>query len=442
MRYKDIKIIAMKTILYLCILLSSCFVFGQNKDFAIKIFLEDAYTGKKIKDAKVTLEGFEIPEIVGKYDKKGKFYYFSEIPEGYNTVMAYHNKYNEKGFQDTAHLPKELKLSLFNEYRVRIPNDSLNYYKEDPTKMVVVFNEQNIEQISKCEGFDDNLFLCSVNKYVSDTYPELTVKSELGLSSLNYSSVLLELVNKKKFKRFNDPVIKRIQDDKNILVFFGLLLKTKVFDSKSNTNKQYFSKAGESLYRAKFLRYINFDTINRYRSNYKGKYVGVNVDYRRKYFKGLLINNVYRYTKKELDSMYASDRIIFNKGYLFDFESGDTISINMYSLISNMPSSSITFLPYKAISNLLDYDSLEKDYSSKGEAKYSFYYSKNKIQNYKKAQDIIETKESVSNSTKIYKLKNNLASPYGILDLLEYYNLKTALIYQKTENIFKNDNTY
>lgn len=102
----------MKTILYLFISLSSFFVLGQKKDFAIKIYLEDAYTGKNIKDAKVTLEGFEIPEIVGDYDKKGKFYYFTEIPEGYNTVMAYHKKYNEKGFQDVNLMPNELKLEL------------------------------------------------------------------------------------------------------------------------------------------------------------------------------------------------------------------------------------------------------------------------------------------------------------------------------------------
>ena len=71
----------MKIILYLFISLNSLIVLGQGKNIAIRIYLEDAYSGKNIKDAKVTLEGFEIPEIVGKYDKKGKFYYFTEIPK-------------------------------------------------------------------------------------------------------------------------------------------------------------------------------------------------------------------------------------------------------------------------------------------------------------------------------------------------------------------------
>lgn len=92
---------------------------GQSTDtIAIKIYLEDAETSKNVCDAKVTLEGFEIPAIVGKYDKKGKFYYFTEIPVGYNTVMAYHKKYNEKGFQDVKGLPKELKLKLYESHFV------------------------------------------------------------------------------------------------------------------------------------------------------------------------------------------------------------------------------------------------------------------------------------------------------------------------------------
>lgn len=56
--------------LYIFILLSSFFALGQKKDIAIKIYLENAYSGKEIMDARVTLEGFELPEIIGTYDKK------------------------------------------------------------------------------------------------------------------------------------------------------------------------------------------------------------------------------------------------------------------------------------------------------------------------------------------------------------------------------------
>ncbi|MBN8641271.1 MAG: hypothetical protein J0L86_05595 [Flavobacteriales bacterium] len=90
----------------------STFINGQNSGTAIRIFVEDAVDGKVIKDAKVTLEGFDIPEIVGKYDKKGKFYFFNDIPNGYNTVMVYHKKYNEKGFQDVGGLTKSITIKL------------------------------------------------------------------------------------------------------------------------------------------------------------------------------------------------------------------------------------------------------------------------------------------------------------------------------------------
>jgi hypothetical protein len=135
-------------VIQLCIVvfLNSFFVLGQKKDVAIKVYLEDAYTGKNIKDAKVTLEGFEIPEIVGDYDKKGKFYYFTEIPEGYNTIMAYHNKYNEKGFQDLNALPNELKLKL-----------------QDFRYVSYVFDEPVIKTISK-DYIETNNYLGKINE--------------------------------------------------------------------------------------------------------------------------------------------------------------------------------------------------------------------------------------------------------------------------------------
>lgn len=136
----------MRTILYLFISLGSCFALGQEKNFAIKIYLEDSYTGRKINDAKVTLEGFEIPEIVGKYDKNGKFYYFTEIPEGYNTVMAYHEKYNEKGFQDVNLMPSELRLEL-----------------QDLRYVSYVFDEPVLKNISK-DYIRTNSYLRKINE--------------------------------------------------------------------------------------------------------------------------------------------------------------------------------------------------------------------------------------------------------------------------------------
>jgi hypothetical protein len=90
---------------------------AKNKEGAtIKIYVSDAETGKNIPNAKVTLEGYEIPAIQGSYQKAGAYYYFKQVPQGYNTVMVYHSKYNEKGFQDVNGLPKVLRLKL-QDYR-------------------------------------------------------------------------------------------------------------------------------------------------------------------------------------------------------------------------------------------------------------------------------------------------------------------------------------
>lgn len=112
---------------------------------AIKIFVTDAETGKNISNAKVCLEGFAIPSIKMQYNKKGKFYFANEIPSNYNTVMVYHKKYNEKGFQNVNGLPKELKFKLhepyFNYFDFDNSTDGRKYYEqlyiEDPYKIVI-----------------------------------------------------------------------------------------------------------------------------------------------------------------------------------------------------------------------------------------------------------------------------------------------------------------
>lgn len=127
----------MKQLFILVFFLLSLCICAQQKDTPkIKIYLEDAETGKNIDDAKVTLEGFEIPAITGQYDKKGKYYYFYKIPAGYNTVMSYHKKYNEKGYQNLEGLPKKLELRLYDPNYVSYSFDKpkLKEFRKDYSK--------------------------------------------------------------------------------------------------------------------------------------------------------------------------------------------------------------------------------------------------------------------------------------------------------------------
>lgn len=123
----------------------------------IKIYVSDVETGKNVPNAKVCLEGFEIPAIKMLYDKKGKYYYANKIPVNYNTVMVYHQKYNEKGFQDIKNLPTELFFQLHkpfqNYYEFENCNDNQSAYKsiyiEDQFKIALVPKQTTNYNVAK-----------------------------------------------------------------------------------------------------------------------------------------------------------------------------------------------------------------------------------------------------------------------------------------------------
>ena len=245
----------------LCFTIVSFCIFAQQKQIpALNIYLEDGENGKNINNAKVTLEGFELPEIIAKFNAKEKKYYFNEIPAGYNTVMAYHKKYNEKGFQNLNGLPNELKLKLFNPVKVSYSFDFFWYhyfphksYIEDPYKISIsshdmsytIFREFIIAKIKEL-----NLEIELVNPFWEESkiavnsftfpnqkeaYPELSLKDsdatnseyvfplKSGVSNIfpdrNYSNKpkdICFIVRKKdgsKFKRFNDPIIKKLKEE-------------------------------------------------------------------------------------------------------------------------------------------------------------------------------------------------------------------------------------
>lgn len=237
-------------------------LFAQESQIpALTIYLEDAENGKNINNAKVTLEGFELPEITAKYNTKQQNYYFNEIPSGYTTVMTYHKKYNEKGFQNTTGLPKELKFKLFDPLNVSYGFDFFednlsikNTYVEDPYKISVSSTNEMTYNLFKTyitsKIKELNLEIELVNPYwevdkieenpffpdQKEAYPTLTVKEtdklspeylfplKSGITNIfpdrkysNKSGDIFFMVRKKdgsKFKRFNDPVIQKLKEEK------------------------------------------------------------------------------------------------------------------------------------------------------------------------------------------------------------------------------------
>lgn len=143
--------------------------FAFSQETAIKIYLEDGFSHKCVKNAKVTLEGFELPPIIGKYNKKGHFYYFdSIIPNGYNTVMAYHKKYNEKGFQEIGNMPNEILLKLYPEY-----NTSYDFLESKYRDDIRLEKKNGNERLIQNKGQFKDI-------YVEDLYKVLIVSMKEG----------------------------------------------------------------------------------------------------------------------------------------------------------------------------------------------------------------------------------------------------------------------
>ena len=243
--------------------------FGQNP--AIKIYVADAENSKNISNAKVCLEGFEIPAIKAQYNKKEKYYYFTEIPKNYNTVMVYHKKYNEKGFQDMNGLPKELKFKLheplqnYYDFDYETSNEQpnkkfYNYYVEDPFKIVIrpkkemsyndfrnyiysYINENNIEiepvnpvwERYKLENnikenlepypLYNNLYLPNEDFYKNEftIFPIAYYRSYIGHADVKpvsndskFITLFFRKKNKEKFKRFNDEIINQLSKNPDI----------------------------------------------------------------------------------------------------------------------------------------------------------------------------------------------------------------------------------
>lgn len=410
------------TILYFT-LLSFCVLAQKKEAYAIKIQLEDAETGKNIDDAKVTLEGFEIPALTAKYDKQEKVYYFDEIPNGYNTIMAYHKKYNEKGFQNIQGLPKELKLSLYALYRIKIPNDSINFYKEDNYHIYILFNDAILNTLKTCPDFDSKS-LCFAKEYITKFYKNLIVKDELSFGTWSLNTIIIEKKNKKKFKRFNDPIIKEITADKNILAIYSILMLTK--DEK----KTYFDQDGTPKYIPKYIKYTHCDTPNFYSNTYR--------DFKEKLKKGLIKNNVYERNKKEIDALSNSDQIRINSGELIDnFNNRDTIVVSCQKLktITSMPTDQNYLKQYIATSDILNNEFISLIYKN-DKFYYQINYDKDDAIRYKKDNSFFELKKT-NEEIEIYRLKNNIASPLGTMDLIEYYNLLGIKVYQSIEYISK-----
>lgn len=416
---------------------------AQSTVPAIKIYLHDAISGKKIADAKVNLEGFEITSIQGKYNPTENYYYFDSIPKGYTTVMAYHKGYNEKGYQNPNQLPKELKLKLYTLYRVKIPGDTLNFYKEDRNKIAVVF-----EDIIS----DENSF----TEYLITNYPKLVLLKAME-ANMRYLFFLTKK-NKKDFKRFNDPEIKKLSEDKNIISINSILLKTEINMPKYQIYKEYFYENGKPNYIERYIKYVNHDTLDRPRYNRYNKHGNINaaiktintdnnsddtetapvkppkvndllLSYKEKYKKRLLHNDVYMLHQNELDSLYAIAEKRYEQKQFYDYESTSNVKIvTNFSNYTFMPTDESHYIPYIAVSNIIVLrrkEAPKKDPNVLFSQTFKFVTPEDEKTNFYSRQNLEIFKNNNFNlsdyrgNPSYYKTKQLIASPFGISDVIE-----------------------
>lgn len=171
----------MKHLYILYFTLLSFSVLSQKKEaYAIQIQLEDAETGKNIDDAKVTLEGFEIPALTAKYDKTGKVYYFENADYSqYKLIYIDHKNKEPQVFKKAKDFPSQLNFKLYkkgtivnvdtyyNKSPVMDNTREGNFVKEDST---IAYTNKEVSTL------DHHKILIKLENSSTLTYSEIKVK--------------------------------------------------------------------------------------------------------------------------------------------------------------------------------------------------------------------------------------------------------------------------
>lgn len=279
--------INIKTNLLFIFLLLSNTIFAFRNGELTRVHVTSLENGNIIKNANVSLEGYEIPPIIAKYNNEKKYYYFDSIPPGYNTVLVSHRRFNEKGFQDVKMLPEDIYLRLSGKVDVRYlffpgsDDHENNIYVEDPYKIALdIFYKDCEAMINKIDSLSlvHALEIETVNPYninrdfryeckestFSMQYP---TPQGIGSDKLNDRPELITIFIRKKngskFKRYNDPVIMRLRlSNLNIQSILYIKFRGSKFSKyRKNRRADKINEVADSL-KSKLILYRTNDTPN------------------------------------------------------------------------------------------------------------------------------------------------------------------------------------
>jgi hypothetical protein len=448
---------------YMKLLISYLFLGGtlqlqaQKTIHPLRVYITAAVTHDTLTDARVFLEALNKKPVKLAYSTKEHCYFGKETPIGYNTVMVYHDAYNEKGYQ-AEKLPDVLSFELYTPYRIPVKRDGYtDYYAEEKDKLLLFFAQDTdpdylMNMEAKMYEFED------YKSYINSHYPELKVIQSCQNGYAGPTSILVVKKNGDDFKRFNDPLIARINADDNIATTLGAMYITK----NTRAQKEYFGPHGKPSFIPEYAKYIGIDEILGWAAAYK-KGEG----YQFKYGEG------FGYATRT--PLTAADMKTNQKAFLRRLKkmkkAQNKILLARYTFITdNNLSSTNDILPrdvkevaklYKVCkadrdAHLLYYFDTAIDYTATVPVKFDFYYPRYYYSGYSKpmyypyitisgsiksilgvcfnfevlpySADGIQDGALLEQATKakgkviLYRFTGSTASPFGTMDMTEHYN--------------------
>ncbi len=436
----------MKTLFSIFLLSLSTLLLGQ-KPHVLSVRLQDAHTQGNITGAKVTLEGVDIPPITAKYDKRRSTYYFDKRPQNYTTVMVRHDRYNEKGFQALASFPDSIRFTLYTPYRITSPNLP-QYYKEDTQRVMILMND-TLYHIDAKDPDSKEAKRAFVTSYFGKHYPDLEIFEGFGnIFTLNDFAFYVVRKDRKPFARFNDKLVKKMQEDENILMLFGMMLET-VSTNATGATRTFFAEDGAPLFLPEHIHY-HCDSSEPAPPKADPNESELYLSYAEKKRRGLIRNDIYTLKKKDLDALYVRYKRQEATGALYDFFDGydrsDTLhhqcgryvyqTKNLFPYVEQ-ESPEGARIPYRLISDVMALSYLTIDIQN-GTYYFNLDYGYNpalvKVYGGRSPKDHYRSKASIiqpfrKKNTPLYRL-NIDASPFGVKDMIEYYhdNASTEIV--------------
>lgn len=238
-----------------------CIIIGQNTS-TIKVNLKDAYTGKTIRNAKVTLEGFDVNSIKASYDKKTNTYFFKKIDgDKYNLVYVEHPKKEPQIYKKDKNFPTQINIRMYQK-GIRVKEDTIYYSTGSSRQDVSTGKDTIIKEIEKDISAVDHYKRLIMFKNSSNlTYAEIRKKidSIVGPYGLEY----IEDIEPKMYfvKMYSEPqmtsfmvggssVICNINENKTLLDFlkeesYRVIIydEDAYFFGEQNTVESFFGKS-------------------------------------------------------------------------------------------------------------------------------------------------------------------------------------------------------